>query len=140
MSFSIPWASLFGGMLLGASALLLLLVNGKIAGISGIASRLLDSSVSDKSWRALFILGMVIAGALSISVFDVVVPEQPNGSWISVLIAGLLVGVGTQIGNGCTSGHGICGIGRFSLRSLVATLVFMGIAIITVFARLHLGG
>ncbi|MGL6260088.1 YeeE/YedE family protein [Vibrio sp. WXL210] len=140
MSFSIPWASLFGGMLLGASALLLLLVNGKIAGISGIASRLLDSSVSDKSWRALFILGMVIAGALSISVFDVVVPEQPSGNWISVLIAGLLVGIGTQIGNGCTSGHGICGIGRFSLRSLVATLVFMSTAIITVFARLHLGG
>lgn len=140
MSFSIPWASLFGGMLLGASALLLLLVNGKIAGISGIASRLFDSSVSDKLWRALFILGMVVAGALSISVFDLAVPEQPAGSWVGVLIAGLLVGVGTQIGNGCTSGHGICGIGRFSLRSLVATLVFMGTAIITVFIRLHLGG
>ncbi|MDN2482619.1 YeeE/YedE family protein [Vibrio astriarenae] len=140
MSFSIPWLSLFGGMLLGVSALLLLLINGKIAGISGITNGLFGSDKSDKGWRALFLSGMVIAGAISVYWLGVEIPSQPNGSWLMVVAAGLLVGAGTRIGNGCTSGHGICGMGRFSVRSIVATCTFMATAIITVFVRFHLGG
>lgn len=140
MSFTIPWLSLFGGMLLGVSALVLLLVNGKIAGISGIVNGLFAQGSSDKGWRWLFLSGMVIAGAISVNWLGVDIPTEPNGSWLAVIAAGLLVGAGTRIGNGCTSGHGICGMGRFSVRSIVATCTFMTVAIVTVYVRFHLGG
>ncbi|GAM74345.1 probable transmembrane protein [Vibrio ishigakensis] len=138
MTFTIPWDSLFGGMLLGVSALLLLLFSGKIAGISGIVSGALKNQAGDRVWRWLFIIGMVLGGILGGVAFSAGIPTVYDSSLWVLLLAGFFVGFGTKIGNGCTSGHGICGIGRFSTRSIVATCVFMLVAGITVFVRLHL--
>ena len=133
MLFAKPLA---GGILLGCSALLLLLANGRIAGISGILGGTLTAPKSDRLWRFLFIAGMIIGGALAAPFGDM---PQTLGSHPALLaVAGLLVGIGTRMGNGCTSGHGICGIGRLSIRSIVATVVFMAVAGLTVFVRLHL--
>ncbi len=139
----IPWEALFGGMLLGLSATLLLLVNGKIAGISGIVSGLLSrtprNSIHIVKWRGLFLVGMVAGGALMSAYLDISLPDYSSSMpWL--FVAGFLVGVGTKLGNGCTSGHGICGIGRLSKRSMVATGVFMAVAMVTVFIRLHILG
>ena len=138
MTFSIPWYSLFGGMLLGVSATLLLLLNGKVAGISGILGGLLTPKAQDTAWRWLFIIGLVVGGLFGVRLLAAEVPLQYSSSTGMLIIAGLLVGLGTRLGNGCTSGHGICGIGRLSLRSIVATGIFMLVAGITVFVRLHL--
>ncbi|MBC3616262.1 YeeE/YedE family protein [Vibrio metschnikovii] len=138
MTFSIPWYSLFGGMLLGVSATLLLLLNGKVAGISGILGGLLTPKAQDTAWRWLFIIGLVAGGVFGVRLLGAEVPLQYSSSTGMLIIAGLLVGLGTRLGNGCTSGHGICGIGRLSLRSIVATGIFMLVAGITVFVRLHL--
>ncbi|GAD89372.1 hypothetical protein VHA01S_019_00490 [Vibrio halioticoli NBRC 102217] len=140
MEFTVPWASLFGGMLLGVSASILLLFNGKIAGISGIVSGLLKNQTGDKGWRWLFVLGMIAGGLLGATAFGAMIPISYDSQLWVLLLGGLLVGLGTKIGNGCTSGHGICGIGRLSKRSLVATCVFMLAAGVTVFVRLHLLG
>jgi len=138
MAFEIPWDALRGGMLLGLAAALLLVMNGRIAGISGIVSGLLKPVKGEVSWRFLFVLGMVISGALA-PLLGFSVPESlPVTSVFWVVLAGLLVGIGTKLGNGCTSGHGICGMGRLSKRSIVATCVFMVVAFVTVFFRLHL--
>ncbi|MEX3070929.1 YeeE/YedE family protein [Vibrio alginolyticus] len=134
----IPWESLFGGILLGISATMLLLVNGKIAGISGIMNGIMSPKKADYSWRLLFAVGMVAGGFVSVLLLGVAVPSTANLSVGLVVAAGLLVGIGTRLGNGCTSGHGICGIGRLSKRSIVATCVFMAVAGLTVFVRLHL--
>lgn len=125
---------LIGGMLLGLSAVLLLLFNGKIAGISGISSGLL-SKIQEK-WRWLFLIGMVTAGYLSS--FVIAQPIQLTQSWFILGGAGFLVGLGAKLGNGCTSGHGICGVGRLSKRSIVAVCIFILTAMITVYIRLHL--
>ncbi|WP_217511118.1 YeeE/YedE family protein [Vibrio metschnikovii] len=138
MTFSIPWYSLFGGMLLGVSATLLLLLNGKVAGISGILGGLFTPKAQDTAWRWLFIIGLVVGGVFGVRLLAAEVPLQYSSSTGMLIIAGLLVGLGTRLGNGCTSGHGICGIGRLSLRSIVATGIFMLVAGITVFLRLHL--
>ncbi|EKO3570478.1 MULTISPECIES: YeeE/YedE family protein [Vibrio] len=138
MTFSIPWYSLFGGMLLGVSATLLLLLNGKVAGISGILGGLLAPKAQDTAWRWLFMIGLVAGGVFGVRLLGAEVPLQYSSSTGMLIIAGLLVGLGTRLGNGCTSGHGICGIGRLSLRSIVATGIFMLVAGITVFVRLHL--
>ncbi|HHF2914729.1 YeeE/YedE family protein [Vibrio diabolicus] len=134
----IPWESLFGGILLGVSATILLLVNGKIAGISGIMNGIMSPKKGDYSWRLLFAVGMIAGGLISVLMLGVAVPSTANLSLGMVIAAGLLVGIGTRLGNGCTSGHGICGMGRLSKRSIVATCVFMAIAGLTVFVRLHL--
>ncbi|EGR3352671.1 YeeE/YedE family protein [Vibrio parahaemolyticus] len=134
----IPWESLFGGILLGISATILLLVNGKIAGISGIMNGIMSPKKGDYSWRLLFAVGMIAGGLISVLMLDVAVPSTANLSLGMVIAAGLLVGIGTRLGNGCTSGHGICGMGRLSKRSIVATCVFMAVAGLTVFVRLHL--
>ncbi|EGQ9190645.1 YeeE/YedE family protein [Vibrio parahaemolyticus] len=134
----IPWESLFGGILLGISATILLLVNGKIAGISGIMNGIMSPKKGDYSWRLLFAVGMIAGGLISVLMLGVAVPSTANLSLGMVIAAGLLVGIGTRLGNGCTSGHGICGMGRLSKRSIVATCVFMAIAGLTVFVRLHL--
>lgn len=134
----IPLESLIGGILLGISATMLLLVNGKIAGISGILNGIMSPEKGDWSWRLLFALGMVAGGLISVLALGVAVPSTANLSVGMVLAAGFLVGIGTRLGNGCTSGHGICGIGRLSKRSIVATCVFMVVAGLTVFVRLHL--
>ncbi|ELI5414767.1 YeeE/YedE family protein [Vibrio parahaemolyticus] len=134
----IPWESLFGGILLGISATILLLVNGKIAGISGIMNGIMSPKKGDYSWRLLFAVGMIAGGLISVLMLGVAVPSTANLSLGVVIAAGLLVGIGTRLGNGCTSGHGICGMGRLSKRSIVATCVFMAVAGLTVFVRLHL--
>ncbi|EGU9028221.1 YeeE/YedE family protein [Vibrio parahaemolyticus] len=134
----IPWESLFGGILLGISATILLLVNGKIAGISGIMNGIMSPKKGDYSWRLLFAVGMIAGGSISVLMLGVAVPSTANLSLGMVIAAGLLVGIGTRLGNGCTSGHGICGMGRLSKRSIVATCVFMAVAGLTVFVRLHL--
>lgn len=128
-----PVSALIGGMLLGISTAMLLFFNGRIAGISGIASGLFVPNKSDWQWRVVFILGMAIGGLIyqiilgNISVATIVTDRS------TLLIAGLLVGVGATLGSGCTSGHGICGIARFSPRSIVATLIFMSTAMVTVY-------
>ncbi|EGR1577444.1 YeeE/YedE family protein [Vibrio parahaemolyticus] len=134
----IPWESLFGGILLGISATILLLVNGKIAGISGIMNGIMSPKKGEYSWRLLFAVGMIAGGLISVLMLGVAVPSTANLSLGMVIAAGLLVGIGTRLGNGCTSGHGICGMGRLSKRSIVATCVFMAVAGLTVFVRLHL--
>ncbi|MBA5763945.1 YeeE/YedE family protein [Vibrio sp. 404] len=134
-----PWESLFGGMLLGVSATMLLLFNGKVAGISGIVSGLFSApQKGDYAWRVLFFTGMVLGGFFTVHLFDLAIPEMEGLNIWGVVLAGLLVGIGTRLGNGCTSGHGICGIGRLSKRSIIATCVFMSVAGLTVFVRLHL--
>ncbi|EPJ2748608.1 YeeE/YedE family protein [Vibrio parahaemolyticus] len=134
----IPWESLFGGILLGISATILLLVNGKIAGISGIMNGIMSPKKGDYSWRLLFAVGMIAGGLISVLMLGVAAPSTANLSLGMVIAAGLLVGIGTRLGNGCTSGHGICGMGRLSKRSIVATCVFMAVAGLTVLVRLHL--
>ena len=138
MSISIPWESLFGGMLLGVSATLLLLLNGKIAGISGVLTGLLVPKKQDYAWRVLFIVGMIFGGVVGVHYLGAYVHSEYNATVSTLVIAGLLVGIGTRLGNGCTSGHGICGIGRLSVRSMIATATFMIVAAITVFVLNHL--
>ncbi|PSW05605.1 YeeE/YedE family protein [Photobacterium lipolyticum] len=137
MMFEIPWTALAGGMLLGLSASLLLVVNGRIAGISGILAGLLKPTNNEFSWRLLFVSGMLVAGLISPWLGFILPESLPVTSTLWVVVAGLLVGMGTKLGNGCTSGHGICGMGRLSKRSIVATCIFMATAVATVFIRLH---
>lgn len=128
--FEVPWMSLLGGIIVGVSAITLMLFTGKTAGISGILNGSVESA--DRVWRIVFLIAMVLGGLFAVYVLGGHVPDQYSGSLILVIVAGLLVGVGTRIGNGCTSGHGICGIGRFSIRSVVATCTFMATAMLTV--------
>ena len=138
MGFEIPWDALFGGMLLGLSASLLLMFSGRVAGISGIVSGLLKPVRGEVLWRVLFVIGMISSSLLAAQIGFELPEVLPVSSFFWVGTAGLLVGIGTKIGNGCTSGHGICGMGRLSGRSIVATCVFMAVAIATVFVRMHL--
>lgn len=128
-----PFSALFGGALIGLGALILMLGLGRIAGISGIVSQALFNR-DDRRWRLAFLLGL-IAGPFTLSLFVTDLEYSTPELTSTTLLAGLLVGLGTAWGSGCTSGHGICGIGRFSVRSIVATLVFMcaGIVIATLF-------
>ena len=131
-----PWAALAGGILLGLASALFVLLNGRILGISGIVGGLLRPRAGDMGWRLAFVLGMLVAPGLY---WLVVGPMQPriDANWGMVVIGGLLVGVGTRYGSGCTSGHGVCGLSRMSPRSLVATLAFMGAGFVTVFLIRH---
>lgn len=132
-----PWTSLMGGALLGLSATLLMLFSGKVAGISGILNGLLTPKKGEFLWRLFFIIGMA-SSILLLSPFSIELPEL-SGQPLVFIIAGLLVGFGTRLGNGCTSGHGIVGIGPLSRRSIIATCVFIGVAAFVVFLRLHVG-
>jgi uncharacterized membrane protein YedE/YeeE len=131
------WA---GGMMVGAAAALLLVANGRIAGISGIVGGILRRPAGDAMWRALFVAGLLAGGI----VLRLMQPGAIGPSVVGlplVVVAGLLVGFGTQLGSGCTSGHGVCGIGRLSPRSVVATLVFMAAGAATTYVARHvLGG
>ena len=131
-----PWAALAGGVLLGLASALFVLLNGRILSISGIVGGLLRPRAGDMGWRLAFLLGMLVAPGLY---WLVVGPTQPriDATWGMVVMAGLLVGVGTRYGSGCTSGHGVCGLSRMSPRSLVATLAFMGAGFVTVFLIRH---
>jgi uncharacterized protein len=133
-----PYPALIGGILIGLSAALLMLFNGRIAGISGILGGLVALKSGDMNWRFAFLLGLLFA-PLILMVFGVeVVSPEIQGSWPLWVLSGLLVGYGTKLAKGCTSGHGVCGLARLSWRSMVATLLFMGIAGLTVYAQQHL--
>ncbi|HEY0561745.1 MAG TPA: YeeE/YedE family protein [Methylophilus sp.] len=134
-----PWTSLLGGVLIGLAAALLLLLNGRIAGISGIVGGLLKPTMHDISWRIAFLVGL-IASPLIWQLFAPLPAIQINTSTALIIMAGLLVGFGTRLGSGCTSGHGICGISRLSPRSIVATLSFMLTGILTVYVIRHVMG
>ncbi len=130
-----PWASLAGGALIGLAAAMLLLLSGRIAGISGIVGGLLIPRGGDIGWRLAFIGGLLLAPATM--AFYPVSPRIDAG-FGTLALAGLLVGVGTSYGSGCTSGHGVCGLSRLSPRSLVATAAFMAAGIATVYIARHL--
>jgi len=131
------FGGLTGGLLIGLAAALLLLVNGRIAGISGIVGGLITAnSLSERLWRGAFIIGLV-CGAVIYAWFHGGLPLQLQTSNSGLLLAGLLVGFGTRLGSGCTSGHGVCGLGRRSPRSLAATATFIACGILTVYLTRH---
>ena len=134
-----PWASLAGGIVLGLAAALFILLNGRVLGISGILGGLLPPKAGDAGWRIAFLLGMLAAPL----VYGWLAPEgsahapRIDAGFATIVGAGLLVGLGTRYGSGCTSGHGVCGLSRLSPRSLVATLAFMGAGFVMVFVVRH---
>jgi uncharacterized membrane protein YedE/YeeE len=133
--------SLLGGLLIGASASILLLFNGRIAGISGILGGVVIPKAGDVAWRLRFLAGMLIGGLAAARFWPSAFGDARQASWAAVAVAGFLVGFGTRLGNGCTSGHGVCGLSRLSQRSLVATVTFMAAGALTVFLTRHvLGG
>ncbi len=134
-----PGLSLTGGLLIGAAAAVLVLFNGRIAGISGILGGLLSMAQKDVGWRVAFLAGLVGAPVLASLLGKPIAPDIQAG-WSEILVAGFLVGIGTRYASGCTSGHGICGISRGSIRSLVATATFMLSGFLTVFVYRHLLG
>ena len=136
-----PVSAAIGGILIGLSAVLLMLSTGRIAGISGIFSGLLNLRSEDKGWRVAFIAGLILAPVIAGWIGYGMEPPKLPSNLAVIVAAGLLVGFGTRLGGGCTSGHGICGIGRLSPRSIAATVVFMVTAVITVAVTRHvLGG
>ena len=134
-----PWAALAGGVLIGLAATLLVLFNGRIAGISGVLGGLLEPARRDVAWRAAFVLGLV-AAPLAWRLVAAWPRLQVDASMPVLIVAGLLVGVGTRYGAGCTSGHGVCGLSRGSARSLAATVTFMAAGFAVVFVVRHLLG
>lgn len=134
-----PLASLAGGVLIGVAAAMFVLLNGRIAGISGVLGGLLRPVRGDIAWRAAFVLGL-IASPLLYAVFSPVPSPRVDASWGALVLAGLLVGAGTRYGSGCTSGHGVCGLSRLSPRSLAATAAFMGAGFVTVYVVRHILG
>lgn len=135
-----PLPALIGGAMIGLAASLFLLTHGKVAGISGLYGGMFRAGTSDRSVRVAFVAGLVIAGAVVRWVFPSAFNAPGVASLPLVLVAGVVVGVGTQLGNGCTSGHGVCGMSRLSVRSLVATCAFMATGGITVFVIRHVLG
>ncbi|WP_415795751.1 YeeE/YedE family protein [Comamonas aquatilis] len=139
-----PFASLAGGLLIGLAAALLLVLLGRVAGISGIVGQLLQASgwgsAAQWGWRAAFVLGLLLAPWVWLRFAPLPAMDMPSNPLL-IVAAGLLVGFGTRLGSGCTSGHGVCGLSRLSPRSLAATLVFMAAGAATVFVLRHvLGG
>lgn len=134
-----PWPSLIGGLLIGAAAAMFLLLNGRIAGISGILGGLLDWPKGDLGWRAWFLTGLLTSPLVyGILVVRPMIEVNTGISWL--VVAGLLVGFGTRLGSGCTSGHGVCGISRGSRRSFIATAVFMIAGVCSVYIVRHIPG
>jgi uncharacterized membrane protein YedE/YeeE len=134
-----PWASLSGGILIGLATALLLLANGRVAGVSGILGGLLRPARGDVAWRIAFVLGLFVAPIVWLAM-RAMPPAQIDHSPALLAVGGLLVGVGTRFGSGCTSGHGVCGIARLSPRSLLATACFMAAGLVTVFVVRHVLG
>lgn len=132
-----PWSSLAGGALIGLAVALFALANGRVAGISGLLGSVLQRGVEGRGEKALFLLGLLLAPLLWLAFADLPAVHFEGGT-LSLVVAGLLVGLGTRYGSGCTSGHGVCGVSRLSPRSLVATLCFMASGFATVFVLRHL--
>ncbi len=135
--FTWPWAPLLGGMLIGLAAATLLLLNGRIAGISGIVGGLLHAKPGDSAWRLAF-LGGLLSAPLVYGLVRALPQVQVEAGYPTLIAAGLLVGLGTRYGAGCTSGHGVCGISRLSTRSMVATATFMAAGFFTVYLVRHI--
>lgn len=131
-----PWSALAGGALIGLAAALLLWLNGRIAGISGIVGGVLRPVAGDTAWRVAFVLGLLLA-PLTYGLVTTLPALQVDAGYGLLVLAGLLVGVGTRYGAGCTSGHGVCGLSRLSVRSLVATVIFMAAGFATVWLVRH---
>jgi uncharacterized membrane protein YedE/YeeE len=135
-----PWTSLTGGILLGIASALFILLNGRILGISGILGDLLPAKSGDASWRITFMLGLFVSPLVmkSLAPPDLILVPRIDATMAMVIAGGLLVGLGTRYGSGCTSGHGVCGLSRLSPRSMVATGLFMTAGFITVFVIKHI--
>ena len=134
-----PYSAFLGGSLIGFSAALLMYFNGRVAGISGMIAGTFDVKNSANHWRLFFLGGLILAAVI----FNLFVPHAPatySRSTLLLIISGIFVGYGTRLGNGCTSGHAVCGMARLSIRSIAATITFMAIAILTVFIIRHLFG
>jgi uncharacterized membrane protein YedE/YeeE len=134
-----PWQSLFGGALIGLSAVLLMAIHGRIAGMTAIISGVIPPLAPDWQWRAVFLAGAVLAPVLYLAAGGSIAFSVPV-STAALLVGGVIVGIGVNFGNGCPSGHGICGLARLSPRSIVAVPVFMATAFVTVFVTRHLIG
>ena len=135
-----PVSALLGGLLIGGAATLLLWMNGRIAGISNIANGLLEWKPGDLAWRLLFLAGLVAGAGIFYILFGHAPVARADFPARLLVIGGVLVGFGTSLGSGCTSGHGVCGLGRLSIRSLVATVIFLVTGIITTFVVRHVFG
>ena len=134
-----PYSAFFGGSLIGLSAALLMYFNGRVAGISGMIAGAFNTKDSERHWRWFFLGGLILAAVI----FNVFIPHAPatySRSTLLLIISGVLVGFGTRLGNGCTSGHAVCGMARLSIRSIAATVTFMSVAMLTVFVTRHLLG
>lgn len=134
-----PWASLTGGVLIGIAAAIFILFNGRIAGITGIVSGLIRPRLHDAGWRVAFVIGLILSPFVW-RIFGQLPTIQIDASNTLLAVAGLIVGISTRVGSGCTSGHGVCGIARFSPRSIVATLAFMATGFLTVYLVRHVLG
>jgi uncharacterized protein len=132
-----PWSAAIGGIIIGAAAVLLMAFNGRIAGISGIVGRILPWNPEETPWRSAFVLGLLLAPFVwrLFAPFPEMHIEATN---IQVILAGLLVGFGARLGSGCTSGHGVCGLSRLSIRSLAATVTFIGAGVVSVYLTHHI--
>jgi len=137
MEYFTPVSGLIGGLLIGLAAALLLLLNGRLSGISGIVGGLLAPKSSDAGWRVVFVAGLLLGAFIYVLATGDAMLVRIQASLPVLVVAGLLVGFGTRLGSGCTSGHGVCGIARLSRRSIVATSVFFGVAMLTVFLTHH---
>jgi len=135
-----PYLSLTGGVLIGLAALLLLLANGRVMGISGIVGDLISPGTEkdERSWRLAFVIGVILGPFLVMQLTGTPIEIRPAASGFWLMASGLIIGLGTAIGSGCTSGHGICGMARLSIRSIVAVMIFMASAIITVGLTRHI--
>jgi uncharacterized membrane protein YedE/YeeE len=133
-----PVSALLGGALIGLASVLLMLLTGRIAGISGIFAGLIAAGPGDRGWRLAFVAGLIAAPLVAALVHPLPMPRMPDSWWL-IAGAGLLVGFGARLGGGCTSGHGVCGIARLSARSLAATAIFMAAAALVVAVMRHGG-
>ena len=134
-----PVSAAIGGALIGLAAALLMLLTGRIAGISGIFGACLNITTPDKGWRIAFVVGLILAPLTGSFVGYALEPQMPASS-VTTVGGGLLVGFGTRQGGGCTSGHGVCGVARLSIRSIAATAIFMATAVVVVFLARHVFG
>lgn len=132
-----PLSGLAGGLMIGLAVTLMLLLNGRIAGISGIVGGLVNPKAGELGWRVAFVVGLLVGALAYILAAGGPAPVEVLASPPAILVGGLLVGFGTRLGSGCTSGHGLCGMARFSRRSMVATAVFFSVAMLTVFLTRH---
>lgn len=133
-----PWSALLGGALIGLGAAGMWWLLGRIAGVSTIFGAAMTSTGTDRGWRLAFLVGLFTAGLIGIAFAPGAIAFDLQAGYGQVILAGLLVGFGTQLGSGCTSGHGVCGVSRLSLRSILATLLFMAVGMLTVYIWVHL--